>query len=80
FAALGAETIGVLMFPGNRGTGISSSSLWFGNNVFSGVNAGLLALPGTFSDVKCEAVNNEFNGVAMPYFLNGNTCKVVAEK
>jgi len=80
FAALGAQTNGVLMFPGNRGTGISGSSLWFGNNVFSGVNTGLLAPPGTFSDVRCEAVNNEFYAVAMPYVLNDNPCKIAADK
>jgi len=81
FSPRGAYTTAVVMFPGNRGTGISGSSLWFGSNVFSpGVDTGLLAVPGTFSDMKCEAVNNELHGVAMPYVLNGNPCKVVAEK
>jgi len=80
FAGLGPRTKGVMMFRGNRGTGISGSSLWFGNNVFSGVTTGFQVAAGTFNDVKCEAVNNDFYGVPMPYALNGNPCKVLADK
>lgn len=67
---------GVFLWPGNLGSGISASKLWFGNNTFAGLMA-ISAAPGTFAHVKCEAVNNDVSGASTPFSLNGNDCKIV---
>lgn len=74
---VGAKTgVGFRLVPGNLGTGVVDSSIWFANNVLT-ANVGFGVAPGIAVNVKCELVNNDVTEVNTPYVFNGYPCKVV---
>jgi hypothetical protein len=70
---------GVGLVAGNLGTGVHDSSVWIANNVFyndmRAVNVMLTA--NLVTNVKCDVVNNDVSGAAVPYQFNGYPCMVV---